>query len=307
MLEESKYWEENIRKRNGRKIKGYAIENIRKERFHNVESSKYPFPNDKRECDRLLLQHLMWKNSWNGNFSAPVKNILANKESKVLDVGCGPGIWTLDMATNFPEAHFAGVDFAPIQPNENNPENVTFIQANALEGLPFEDNTFDYVFQRFLIIGYPKDKWAFIINELVRVLKPGGYLEMMEDDFEPGNMGFMTNKLVTPMLEDLESNGLDTKICYKLQKNLEQNKMLKNIWSEQRIADSSSTDIGNMHVTNCMEQFQVLKVKISKLLNVTANEFDKILDTIYEEFIEFNSFTLTKRAYAQKVEKILAC
>ncbi|CAG8440015.1 7232_t:CDS:2 [Dentiscutata heterogama] len=273
-------------------------------RFHNVKSSKYLLPNDKQECDRLLLQHLMWQNSWNGNFSAPVKNILANKGSKVLDVGCGPGVWTLDMATNFPEVHFTGVDFAPIQPNENNPENVTFIQTNALEGLPFEDNTFDYVFQRFLNVGYPRDKWVFIINELVRVLKPGGYLEMMEDDIEPGNMGIMTNKLVTAMIDDLESNGLDTKICYKLQKNLEQNKMLKNICCEQRIIDSNTTDIGNMHITNCIEQFQGFKIKISKLQNIIDNEFDKILDAVYEEFIEFNSFTLTKRAYAQKIEEI---
>ncbi len=75
------------------------------------------------------------------------------------------------------DTHFTGLDFAPIQPKET-PQNVHFVQANALDGLPFKDNTFDYVFQRFLVVAYPKDKWSFMISELVRVLKPGGYLEV---------------------------------------------------------------------------------------------------------------------------------
>ena len=81
------------------------------------------------------------------------------------------------MAKDYPNSHFTGLDFAPIQPKDT-PRNVNFVQANALNGLPFEDNTFDYVFQRFLVVAYPKDKWGFMISELVRVLKPGGYLEV---------------------------------------------------------------------------------------------------------------------------------
>ncbi|CAG8691679.1 5121_t:CDS:2 [Cetraspora pellucida] len=258
-------------------------------RFHNVEDSKYLLPNDKQECDRLLLQHLMWKNCWNGNFSAPIEKILTQKGSKVLDVG-------------FPKAHFTGVDFVPIQPNENKLENVTFVHINALEGLPFKDNTFDYIFQRFLVVSYPRDKWDFIISELVRVLKPGGYLELMEDDLEPGNMGPVTNKLATSILNEWESIGLDTKICYKLPKHLEQNKMLKNIWSEQRTIDSKTTNIGDMQTKNWIETALGLRLTLSNILNITHKEFDKSLDIVYKEFIEFNSFTLVKRAYAQKIE-----
>jgi ubiquinone/menaquinone biosynthesis C-methylase UbiE len=58
------------------------------------------------------------------------------------------------------------------------PRNIDFIQRNALDGLLFEDNTFDFVYQRLLIAAYPANKWQEVINELVRVVKPGGYLEV---------------------------------------------------------------------------------------------------------------------------------
>src|SRR6266542_3569371 len=82
------------------------------------------------------------------------------------------------MATNYPCAEFTGIDISPIQPSQIKPEYFTFIQANLFDGLPFTDNSFDFVFQRFLVGAIPKDKWSFVINELTRVLKPGGYLEV---------------------------------------------------------------------------------------------------------------------------------
>ncbi|CAG8797412.1 14241_t:CDS:2, partial [Racocetra persica] len=103
---------------------------------------------------------------------------------------------------------------------------------------------------------------------------------LMEDDLEPGKMGPITNKFATNMFNEWESVGLDTKICYKLQKNLEQNKMLKNIWSEQRIIDSKTTNIGDMHVKNWIEQYLGVRLTLSKLLNITNEEFDKTLDIV---------------------------
>ena len=91
---------------------------------------------------------------------------------------CGVGSWSFDMATEYPNAKITGIDISPIRPSQVKPDNFTFIQANILDGLPFEDNTFDYVFQRLLFAAITRDKWPFVINELTRVLKPGGYLEV---------------------------------------------------------------------------------------------------------------------------------
>src|SRR4051794_2842473 len=84
------------------------------------------------------------------------------------------------MAYEYPSAIFIGVDISPIFPSEKKkPENATFLQ-NMLDGLPFEDNTFDFVYQRSLASAISEDQWKCdVIHELYRVTKPGGWIELM--------------------------------------------------------------------------------------------------------------------------------
>ena len=84
------------------------------------------------------------------------------------------------MATDFRLPSFTGIDISPVIQGIK-AQNIEFIQKNILDGLPFQDNSFDYVHQRFLIAGIPLDKLQDLVNEIVRVLKPGGYLEVFEN------------------------------------------------------------------------------------------------------------------------------
>jgi ubiquinone/menaquinone biosynthesis C-methylase UbiE len=86
------------------------------------------------------------------------------------------------MASEYQHAHFTGVDVAQLYPLEIKPQNVSFVQSNVLTGLPFEDNTFDYVHMRFMIFAFTLKNWELAIRELVRVCKPGGYIEIVEKD-----------------------------------------------------------------------------------------------------------------------------
>src|SRR5206468_3663762 len=47
----------------------------------------------------------------------------------------------------------------------------------ALDGVPFADNSFDYVFSEDFLEHVPPEKAVFVINEIWRVLKPGGIME----------------------------------------------------------------------------------------------------------------------------------
>ena len=98
--------------------------------------------------------------------------------SKPFNWRCGPGFWSFDIATSYPNSKVTGLDISPIQPSGIKPENFTFIQANLFDGLPFKDNTFDFVFQRFMAGCIAKEQWPSVMNDLIRVLKPGGYLEV---------------------------------------------------------------------------------------------------------------------------------
>ena len=143
-------------------------------------------PENNQEVE--ALSHQVSKHFWNNNFSAPVGQTLA-KGATVLDVGCGAGAWLFNMAETYSKSNFIGVDLLP-EPGSQIPTNVSFVQGNILEGLPFPDNNFDFVTQRFLSIGFSDNEWRTrVIDELVRVTKPGGWIELMECDIELVNGG----------------------------------------------------------------------------------------------------------------------
>lgn len=73
---------------------------------------------------------------------------LLERGIRVIDVGCGSGRWCVEMAQEFPQSSFVGVDMAEVFPKTDLPPNCSFTIGNTLKRLPFEDATFDYVFER---------------------------------------------------------------------------------------------------------------------------------------------------------------
>ncbi|RUS24058.1 hypothetical protein BC938DRAFT_474197 [Jimgerdemannia flammicorona] len=62
-----------------------------------------------------------------------------------IQVSCGSGIWTLEMARMWPESTFVRIDIAEVFPTPNSDDlssNCSFICANVLKRLSFEDGAF---------------------------------------------------------------------------------------------------------------------------------------------------------------------
>ncbi|KAJ2959786.1 hypothetical protein NQZ79_g4750 [Umbelopsis isabellina] len=150
---------------------------IEEERVNS--QSYYVLPSDASETERLRINHAMWKLILGGLQTAPLQDKL-QKGIKVLDIGCGPGWWSIDMAKCYPNSQFVGLDISDNFSREESLDNLIFDLANAGHGLPFEDNEFDYVFQRFLVMGLPVAQYTFVVDEIKRVLKPGGTVEILE-------------------------------------------------------------------------------------------------------------------------------
>ena len=84
----------------------YKYENGR--RYHAYREGHYHLPNDEDEQDRLDLQHHIFKIALDGNlFQAPLER---EKIQDVLDVGCGTGLWCIDVADELPQAQVLGFD-----------------------------------------------------------------------------------------------------------------------------------------------------------------------------------------------------
>jgi hypothetical protein len=83
-----------------------------------------------------------------------------------LNLGCG---------TRFRE-DWINIDIAPIHPK---------IQYwNILNGIPFSNNSFDFVYHSHLLEHIPKYKVSGVLAECYRVLKPGGVIRVVVPDLE---------------------------------------------------------------------------------------------------------------------------
>jgi ubiquinone/menaquinone biosynthesis C-methylase UbiE len=146
-----------------------------------LADAPYVLPSDDKEINRLDFQHYMLRYTLRGNYAEPIQ-----KPMSILDVGSGTGRWAIEMARLFPNTNVIGTDIAPpnpdaIQPGEAaRPDNYAFIQGNILQGLPFADGSFDFTHMRLLLFAIPEARWPDVTRELLRVTRPGGWIELVE-------------------------------------------------------------------------------------------------------------------------------
>ncbi|PKK62463.1 hypothetical protein RhiirC2_855672 [Rhizophagus irregularis] len=162
--------------------------------FHKYKFSTF---NDE-DFERLNLDHYLFR------FQSGVK---------VLDVGCGTGIWILDMA------------------KEYHPTNI-----------------------------YIDSQWKYLFSEIKRVLKPGGYLEIMEYRIGYDNPG-----------------------------PISQNRNDQDRWGGE---------IGLMMLNSYETSQKALNKRFQP--GLTEEETDDILSSIASEFDEYKTQLVNFRCYARK-------
>jgi ubiquinone/menaquinone biosynthesis C-methylase UbiE len=86
------------------------------------------------------------------------------------------------MIHDHPNCTYYGCDIADTVNKKVNCKQFTFTRANVTKRLPYEDNTFDLVHMRLFIAALREDEWPAAINEVLRVTKPGGMVQLMEYD-----------------------------------------------------------------------------------------------------------------------------
>src|SRR5581483_1184992 len=109
----------------------------------NQEVTPANFPSANEHIDYLHQHHFLVKSIWSSNFSSPIGELLKNG-AKILDVRCGAGTFLLELSNEYPLSEFIGIDKTKLFPSLIKPSNLKFIHANILEGLPFQDNYFDF-------------------------------------------------------------------------------------------------------------------------------------------------------------------
>lgn len=86
------------------------------------------------------------------------------------------------MASRFPISYFTGVDIDKnVLPSSPSSRNINYQRIDLIQlPLPFEDDTFDYIFIRSMIDTLPDNMWDDVLKDLVRIMKKGAYIECVE-------------------------------------------------------------------------------------------------------------------------------
>ena len=128
---------------------------------------------------------------WREQIAGVLEHVVSpDRISRVLDLGCGPGVSAFVLAERLPDATVSGIDIARkmISRAETHHreqfahlDNVEFAVADATE-LPFESGTFDLAVGHSFLYLVP-DRQA-VLREVRRVMAPGGSLVLMEPNRE---------------------------------------------------------------------------------------------------------------------------
>ncbi|CAG8573962.1 5366_t:CDS:2 [Paraglomus occultum] len=91
------------------------------------------------------------------------------------------------------------------------PPNTSFIPCHTLFPLPLQNDYFDFVHMSGMGLSIPTNKLDYVVTELIRVTKPGGWIEIAENDLELANLGTYGERMLEEALNHLTlSLGLST-------------------------------------------------------------------------------------------------
>ncbi|KAJ3038540.1 hypothetical protein HDV00_000545 [Rhizophlyctis rosea] len=200
----------------------------------------YMLPNDDEEMDRLHMQHYVLQLLFGSNFSAPVTKLLSDprKQGKALDLGCGSGIWAFETATAFPTCHVTGMDLSPVQPSTVKPKNVEFMVGDLTNlPLPFPDVSFDFVHMRLLFLALRAEFWPVLITEIVRIVKPGGWVEFLEPSCITMEGATKAPNLLGILVEGQQARGIDVAIASRLEDYLLSQSSLKDVQTVRKVVN----------------------------------------------------------------------
>ncbi|CAG8620680.1 19287_t:CDS:2 [Gigaspora rosea] len=277
-------------------------------RYHFLEGVKYPLPCDTDEAYRLKINYSLSRYCWKGNiFYSPLENELAKGVIRVLDVGCGPGGWLLDMATQYPNSTFVGVDISSMIPKDQQPSNMGFLQCNIHNGLPFPDDTFDFVFMSHMFTSITENQWQDVVGDLVRVTKPGGWIELMEGDYINSTSGPVTREIQTQLTILMRARGINMNIgpsVYKYFENIED--LEDEIFTSQTVTPLGNGTVGELAFKNYKashfavrlhEYMGISKQELEDMFKISQKEMDD-----YETTLNIHRFYVQKKIYSAKSE-----
>lgn len=164
--------------------------------YFNDPTLSYPLPIDLTELHRQCLRTLLLIQVFGAPVCSPA--LIKKPPQRVLEVGCGSGFWSMMCHRYFKgRGHsgisFTGIDIAPLAPGSANmpsdgvkPDRDmkwTFVQHDLRQQpWPLPSEEYDLVMVKDMSLATPNMQYQAFVDEYLRLLRPGGTLEIWESD-----------------------------------------------------------------------------------------------------------------------------
>jgi ubiquinone/menaquinone biosynthesis C-methylase UbiE len=246
------------------------------------------------EMARLLMQDRLLTKTMGGLF--PQQIDLAHVQ-RILDLACGPGGWALDVARAYPEKQVVGVDvsqlmvaYANAQAREQKLPNASFQTMDILKPLAFPDNSFDLVNARFLTGLMPTSAWSKLVQECMRILRPGGIIRVTEFEATISNSP-SAEKLFALSTRAIQVTGQAFSPGNNIGTTAMLGPLLRNAGYEQvqhqayALDSSAGVEAHHSQFQNAMTFFKLLQPFLVKLGITTQEEVEILYQRAMEEMM----------------------
>ncbi|RUS16756.1 S-adenosyl-L-methionine-dependent methyltransferase [Endogone sp. FLAS-F59071] len=246
---------------------------------HN-EIPLYMMPNTPEEASRLRDVHFYLRSIFKSNCPITINHL--NPGAKILDVGCGSESWAIDMAQDYPECHVTAFDLVETKGViPRRPKNYEFLVHDALERFPCVDNSYDFVHMRNMSQALPEDGWLKVLEEIFRVTKPGGCVQLVE-------MGEMMNYMgaVGPIgiSHTFACRGISLCSAQNLGIFLKEAGFTKICTKKTLIKLGQwGGKSGERAVQNLQQWFHNMKPPLSEILSIDVDEYDHMVKRLMAE------------------------
>ncbi|KAI3014806.1 hypothetical protein CBS147347_11413 [Aspergillus niger] len=140
----------------------------------------YLLPCDEMEQDRLDFMHaLVMKALW----PARLSHIPHAFNGRLLDLGCGTGIWAIEIAEAYPNAYVLGVDISATQPDLHPPNCAFTVPFDYERPWLIDDGQWDVIHMRMGCGSVTN--WPRLYAKILDHLRCDAWFEQVEVNFEP--------------------------------------------------------------------------------------------------------------------------
>ena len=228
----------------------------------------------------------------------------------ILDIACGPGGWVLDVAFEHPTINVMGIDISSImveyaraQAWTQGLNNASFRVMDALKPLDFADAAFDLVNARFIFAFMPPAACPQLVDECVRVTRPGGIIRLTETEWNLTNslayetLHAMTARALKKVGKSFSPDGRNVGITPMLGQFLQQAHCEHIQHAAYALDLSAGTEAHGSMYQNSMAFFRLIEPFLLSMQETTQEEFETLYNRMLAEVLSDSfravSFILT--------------